>query len=67
MLLCLAHKENVYIAPKETFKYFNTLVLRPTIASAQSIYYHNLFSHPMNWIILCLAPPPLHELKPKIQ
>jgi len=29
---------------------------------AESIFYQHLFSHPMNWIILFLAPP--RELKP---
>jgi len=38
----------------ETFQYLNTLVLRPIIALAESIFYHPLFSP--YWIILCLAP-----------
>jgi len=42
----------------ETFQYLNTLVLHPIIASAESLLYHPLFCPPpMNWIILCLAPP----------
>jgi len=27
-------------------------------SAAESIFYHPLFCPPLNWIVLCLAPPP---------
>jgi len=50
--------------PPHALKRFNILIpwrLRPIIAPAESTVYYPLFSPPMNWIILSLAP---HELKP---
>jgi len=47
----------------ETFQYLNTLAFafNHSASIIESISFHSLFSPPMNWIILCLAP---HELKP---
>jgi len=46
--------------PPHAWKRFSIWIpwlLRPIIALAESIIYHPLLSPPMNWIILCLAPP----------
>jgi len=40
----------------EAFQYLNTIAFASNRSAAEPIFYHPLFSPPMNWMIFCLAP-----------